>query len=193
MLGITGRSGTGKTTALKYMRGKGVDIIDGDEISHRLYAAGTQVVDRIVKCFGKRVLNSDGSVNRALLADIVFSDPEKLESLNAITHKYILSEIEKEIAQSKASLVAVEGSALIESGFWQRCDIRLAFVSDSSAARIVMRDKITEYEAKKRLEAQKDDDYYTKTADRVIVNNGSIKHLHSEVDAFLKDVEKGVL
>ncbi len=188
VIGITGKSGSGKSCAMRYMASKGVTAIDGDRISREIYVKGSPVYDALVKEFGDGILDKDGEISRGELAKCAFSSQNSLDKLNKITHPAILAEIEREIAEADTALVAVEGAALIESGFWFRCDICVAVVGDAHEKRIKERDSLTDAEAKRRLLAQKSDSFYTDSADYVLVNNSTLEHFYQSIDAFLKEV-----
>lgn len=170
VVGITGGSGTGKSHLSALLRKKGFTVIDADEIAHNcLKTAGC--IAEITSTFGEGVLK-DGVPDRKKLGKIVFSDPDKLERLGKITHKYILSEIEGEIKKAEGKVVFVDGAVLIESGM--NCDFLIGLVADKRIRkeRIIKRDGITEAEAEKRISAQQEEAFYKRNCDMVIENNG---------------------
>ncbi len=170
IIGIVGRSGTGKSYISGFFKEKGALVIDGDKIAHGLMKEGP-LVNELADTFGKDILCANG-VDRKKLGKIVFSDPEKLEMLNKISHTYICGEFDRLIAESDAPFAVIDAAALIESGY--KCDITVAVLSDDNICieRIENRDDISKKDALLRLSAQQSDDFYTGHADYVIINDG---------------------
>jgi len=131
-IGLTGGIGCGKSTVAAMMSELGCHIINADKMAHALIAPGAAAYDEVVRQFGTHILASDGSIDRARLASIVFGDPKKLAALNAIVHPRVLREIDQELARLAASdphgIAVVEAALLIEAGYHQKLD-RLILVS----------------------------------------------------------------
>jgi len=89
LIGLTGGIGTGKSTAAGFMAERGLPVIDTDELAHALVEPGQPALAEIVTAFGAELLDEQGRLRRAALADIVFSAPEKLRMLEAILHPRI--------------------------------------------------------------------------------------------------------
>ncbi|HTS16533.1 MAG TPA: dephospho-CoA kinase [Verrucomicrobiae bacterium] len=85
-VGLTGGIATGKSTTLDFWRSRGAATLDADEYAHRALAPDTPTGQEVARTFGKAALNSDGTVNRAALGEIVFADAEKRKTLNRIIH-----------------------------------------------------------------------------------------------------------
>ncbi len=170
VVGITGGSGTGKSHISSLLRKAGFPVIDADEIAHRCLK-NSECIAEITKEFGRDVLTK-GIPDRKKLGEIVFSDPKKLEKLGKITHKYILSEIRREILKAESETVFVDGAVLIESGM--DCDFMIGIIADKNIRkrRIMDRDGITDEEAQRRISAQQEDGFYREICDFVIENNG---------------------
>ena len=92
VIGLTGPSGAGKTELCKIAKQLGCECINADEVYHSLLIPPSRCLDEIVENFGRDILLSDNSLNRAELGRIVFSSKEKLALLNTITHKYVKDE-----------------------------------------------------------------------------------------------------
>ncbi len=170
IIGIVGRSGTGKSYISGFFKEKGALVIDGDKVAHALMKEGP-LVNELADTFGKDILCADG-VDRKKLGKTVFSDTEKLKTLNKISHAHICREFDRLIAESDAPFAVIDAAALIESGY--KCDIIVAVISNDHlcAERIEKRDNITKEDALLRLSAQQSDDFYVQNADFVIVNDG---------------------
>ena len=131
-VGLTGGIGCGKSTVAAMMKELGCHILNADKMAHALIAPGEPAYAEIRRQFGRNILASVGSVDRARLAAVVFGDAEKLASLNAIVHPLVLRELDRELnrlSQSDPDGVAVvEAALLIESGYHERLD-RLVLVT----------------------------------------------------------------
>lgn len=173
IFGITGTTGSGKTTISKIFEQLGVKVIDADRVYHSLIEPGMPCVLEIAEFFGKEVLKKDGSLDRKALARIVFSDKEKLEILNKITHKYIRAEISDIIAQNP--LCAIDAAVLIGSEVAELCQYIVTVTADKEVRkkRIIARDLLSEEEADRRIASQKSDSFYIDNSDFVIYNNGN--------------------
>lgn len=172
IIGITGGSGVGKSTASKVFEKKGFFVIDADKVAHSVMDKGSACLEEVVDFFGSDYLNPDGSLNRKMLGKTVFNNKDLLEELNKITHKYITKEIEF-CAQSKENVI-IDAAVLFESGLENMCD-KTVFVSCSAEIRInriMLRDDINYEYAKSRIDAQQKDDYYRQKCDFEIVNDG---------------------
>lgn len=187
-LGIIGGSGTGKTTVSELFKKEGVDIIDGDKAARIVVEPGKPALFEIAEYFGKEYINSDGTLNRRRLGNYVFSNPEELLMLNKITHKYITEYFNEYIDNCGKDMIGIDAAALIESGV--RCDYIIAVTADRDirTKRIVKRDGITEEEAKKRIDSQKNDEFYIVNADYIVYNNSDGTDLHCQVRHIIDDI-----
>ena len=125
-IGLTGGIGCGKSTVAAMMTELGCHVLDADKMAHALIAPGTPGYDEIVAKFGAQILSPDATVNRPRLAAIVFADPDKLASLNAIVHPRVLRELDRELDRlarvDPQSIAVVEAALLIESGYHKGLD-----------------------------------------------------------------------
>ena len=96
LLGLTGGISSGKSTVIQYIRYQGYPVIDADILGHKVLEPGNLGYSKVVKKFGKGILNKDKTVNRLILGGIVFSDPSKLKALNEISHPIIAEMVLKE-------------------------------------------------------------------------------------------------
>lgn len=171
VIGITGGSGVGKSYIGAVLRKRGIPVFDADKIGHEIFKENEKCKNEIIAFFGNGVL-TNSEIDRKKLGGIVFSDRKKLEKLNEISHKYILESIYNKIAHSESELAAADGALLIESGM--KCDAMIGVLADYDVRlkRIMLRDNIDEDAARRRLDAQKSDDFYKENCDFVIYNNG---------------------
>jgi len=176
-IGITGPTGAGKTTVLNALRELGVQIFDADAVYHSLLARNAALRDALVQRFGTGILDN-GHISRRKLGELVFPDPDALEELNQITHRFVLEEIERQMARAEgegARAAALDAIALFESGAAELCDVTVAVLAPSELriARIMQRDNIPEEYARKRVDAQQDDAFFRARCDCVLENDGS--------------------
>lgn len=177
ILGITGRSGSGKGYVCALFAELGIPMIDTDAIVHDLYRENDACIAELESAFGA-LRSEDGSIDRKKLAQIVFSDAEKLKTLNSIVHRYVKREIEKSCARLEAEdapAVLVDAPQLFEAHLESSCDLIIAVTAPESlrVERIRKRDGITEAGAQARLAHQHEDSFFEAHADVVIVNDGS--------------------
>ena len=183
VFGITGGSGSGKSTVSEMLADMGVYIIDTDKIARQVVESGSDCLEELCRAFGNEILLPDGSLDRKKLAGIAFADKEKTALLSRITHKYIKAETKRLIDNSTAELIGIDGAVIIGSPIEPMCEALVYVTADRDIrlARIKNRDGLDEAEAEKRLSAQPDDDFYRRRADFVIENNGSETELNKKV------------
>ena len=187
---ITGTTGSGKSTISGIFRNLGVYVADADKAARAVTAKGHICLDEIVSEFGNNVLNSDGTLNRPALANIVFNDNDKLKLLNNITHKYIKEYLLDEISKADNEIAAIDGAVIIGSPVYELCKATVVVTADEDirANRIMKRDNITLEAALSRIRSQMKDDEYTQYADYIIKNNDDnvgleecIERIYSEI------------
>lgn len=175
IIGITGSSGSGKSTAAKILSEEiKAKIINADEIVKQMQKKGNKYFEEIVELFGTEVVQQDYILNRRKIAEIIFQNEEKKEKLDKITFKYVVEEIKKQVERAKEEYMIIDAPLLIESKLNEICNIVIAVISkkEEQVKRICKRDNIEEKEAKIRLEAQKDNEFYKIHADFIVENNG---------------------
>lgn len=204
VIGLTGGIGTGKSTVSQILRNKGFSVIDLDVISHKVIEFPS-VVEKIVKNFGKEVLennenNNDGNrtVSREKLGKIIFSDREKRFTLNSIMHPEILRIMHKKILECESKnekenkIIFVEIQLLFEVQWEKEFDyiLLVAAKRDIQVRRVLERDKRSEKEAWNIINSQMSLDEKRGKSDFVIENDGNIDDLNRKVDKFLKILEQ---
>lgn len=173
VIGITGPTGAGKTTALNALRELGVEVIDADAVYHGLLAESRELKKALVSAFGSDILDKDGQVDRRALAQAVY--PDRLPELNAITHPFVVDEVECQIARAEERGypgVAIDAIALVESGLARRCDAVVAILAplELRIRRIMARDGIDEAYARRRALAQKEEAFFRANSQYVLEN-----------------------
>ena len=173
IIGLTGKTGAGKTTVASYLKEKGCYIIDGDIIARQITEKGSEILPVLQKAFGEDILNEHGELIRKLLAQRAFSSMDNTKLLNSITHPEIKRRCEKEIAFAEESgykAAVIDAAAILEGDCKDLCE-KIVVVhadKDTRLERILQRDEITKEQAMTRINAQKDDEYYFSQADIII-------------------------
>ena len=175
VIGLTGQTGAGKSTAAALLRAQGLAMIDADEIARKVTRPGSFVLSALAAAFGADLILPDGSLNRPLLAQRAFSSPGQTARLNAITHPAIIQQMRAETAcafQNEAKAVVLDAPQLFESGENRACDFIIAVVAPEELRikRIMQRDQISEESARLRVNAQKSETYYKEHADFLVRN-----------------------
>lgn len=183
VIGLTGMSGAGKSTACKLFRQAGFDIIDCDKICREIVEKGKPCLNEIVSAFGNEILTDDGALNRPALGRIIFSDSDKRLKLNGIMYPYVSYSIIKRLVYSNAEYSVLDAPTLFESGMETVCDIIVSVAADKNIliGRIVKRDNISEESAENRLDSQQDIHFYKERSDFLLMNNGSEEEFFAEV------------
>ena len=176
IIGITGGTGCGKTTALNELERRGALLIDCDAVYHRMLETDRPMLDEIEKYFpGAGV---DGKLDRKARGAVVFTDEEALRDLNIITHRHINLEIRRilrEHAMNGGTLAAIDAIELFSSGLAKRCTATIGVIADREVRidRIMRRDGISREYAMMRVNAQRPNEYFIQKCSHVLENNGS--------------------
>lgn len=184
VVGLTGQTGAGKSTVSKVFSENGFSVINADYISRIVVEKGKKCLDEISEFFGKEILNSDGTLNRKALGNIVFTDKAKLEMLNTIMYPYITSEILCEIKEHSAKgskLILLDAPTLFESHSDDFCEIIISVLANPEIRerRIISRDGLTRKQAEDRMKSQLDAEFFASHSDYVIENNDSVDAVNS--------------
>ena len=174
VIGITGPTGAGKTTALNALRSLGGQIIDADAVYHDLTRSSPALRAELEARFGP-VYNGE-TLDRKKLGAVVFQDQKALADLNAITHKYVAQETARRIAaarQAGVPAVGIDAIALLESGLKELCQATIAVIAppETRVERIMAREGIPEDYAWARVRAQRPDEYFIEGCDYTLWND----------------------
>lgn len=180
---LTGGIGSGKSTVAEMLQECGAIVIDSDQLSRDVIERGTPGYESVLAEFGDEIL-TDGEINRAALAEIVFKDQKKRELLEGIIHPLVRDRAESLMRNvPNNSIVVNQIPLLVETDGAKRFDyvITVSASEDVRRKRLIERG-MKEYEIAKRLQAQVDDRAREAIADYVLTNNGSLDDLQRSVE-----------
>ena len=174
IVGITGPTGAGKTSALRALEQLGGCVLDCDAIYHDMLRSDDGLRRALTDTFGS-VFTADGHLDRQKLGTLVFGDPQQLERLNTIIFAHLPRELERRMAASPAPIIGIDAINLVESGLSKLCDRTLAVLApvEDRIRRIMARDGISEEYARLRVAAQKDDAFYRSHCTDVLENTSA--------------------
>jgi len=174
IIGITGGTGAGKSTAVKALQTLGAGALDCDVIYHELLSDNAEMISEIAAQFSGVLIN--GEIDRRRLSEIVWNNPAALQELNNITHKYVNEEITRRITSYQSQgvqIVAIDAIALIESGQSEKCDVVVGVTAPAECrvSRIMSRDSLSREHALSRVNAQQPESFYKDNCDYILENN----------------------
>ncbi len=186
VVGLTGGIGSGKSAASAWFAEQGIDIIDADVIAHEVVAKGSTTLHKIQKKFGDWVLNGDGSMDRVAVRTHVFSHPEALIELEAITHPAIREAAKAQLAISTSPYVILSAPLLIEAaeaGLANLCQRILVMdaTEDTQIARASQRDEQSIQKIKAIMVNQLSREERNRHADDVVLNESDLAALYVQL------------
>ena len=158
-VGLTGGIATGKSTVGRIFIELGATVLDADQIAHRLIDRGAPAYDRVVKAFGSEIMRADGSIDRSRLGSVIFADAGRRRVLESILHPLIRAEEAARIeshTQRGGRIAVSNGALLIEAGIHRDYHRLVVVHCDASIQieRLMNRDKLSETDARARIEVQ---------------------------------------
>ncbi|MGI9201376.1 MAG: dephospho-CoA kinase [Woeseiaceae bacterium] len=185
-IGLTGGIASGKSLVADLFVDLGVTVIDTDIIARTVVAPGQPALDEIQQAFGNSVLNDDGSLDRAAMRKLIFSDDDARQQLETILHPRIGQETLRQADAAQGDYIIIVVPLLANSALRHAMDRILVVDCDESIQieRLLARDAESEEQAKRILAAQASRTDRLAIADDVIENNSTIEHVASEVSAF---------
>lgn len=192
VIGLTGPTGSGKSSVSGIAEDFGFQVIDCDKTAREATKKGTEGLKALVSVFGEEILLPDGSLNRKALAALAFKDKESTDLLNKTILPYIADLVIKQAAGRDTLL---DAPTLFESGIDEICNKTVAVLADEDIRlkRIIARDNLTLKEAETRISAGKDEEFFKKNADYVLYNNGDEKAFLKRFSDILKEITGGNL
>ncbi len=191
-VGLTGKTGAGKGEFCKAAeKFSEIAYLDTDVTAREVVEKGSKCLKELCDYFGSEILNDDGSLNRKHLASLSFSNEEKHEKLNQITHKYIMNNVKSWLSQCEKNgklIAIIDAPLLFESGADALCDriVSITASEETRRKRIMNRDSIDAATADIRIHSQKDDSFYIEKSDYVLYNNGERESFVLECENIMK-------
>lgn len=182
VIGIGGNIGSGKTTLAKIFQKFGAKIIDADKIGWSLLKKSSKEHHKIIRSFGKSILDKNQNINRKKLGEIVFADSKRLQMLNRIIHPSLLTKIRREINRQKG-VVVLDAALLFNWGLEKEMDASV-LVSTTKRLKIERANQtgMTKATAEARISKQLSENIMAKRADFVIKNNGTQEDLRNKAE-----------
>jgi dephospho-CoA kinase len=183
-VGLTGGLGSGKSAVLEELVALGAVGIDADMVARDVVLPGTPGFDAVVAAFGPSVVASDGGLDRRRLATIVFADAGERARLEAITHPLVRAETRRRIAASAPDAIVVNAvPLLVETGIAAEFDFVVVVQASLAArlSRVLSSRGMSDGDARARIAAQASDEERAAIAWRVVVNEGTLADLRTEV------------
>ena len=195
IVGITGRSGCGKSSATKFLAQQGYPCIDADQVAREVMLPGSPCLAALQAHFGADILDETGALRRRLLADRAFATPEGTRLLTELTQPEILRRIEADLQCAQAAgaeLAFVDGAVIVGSPFQARCDelVLITAPYEVSVQRICARDGIAPEVARRRLDAQTPLEQLRAAATIEIANDGTPQQLQARIRELLQTLRK---
>ncbi|MBR1384763.1 MAG: dephospho-CoA kinase [Ruminococcus sp.] len=186
IIGLTGQTGSGKSTVSEYLSQNGLAGIDCDIVARKVTEDSSPCCKELAKLFPS-CFDNDLHLDRKALGNIVFNDKSKLRLLNDTIFPYINAEIASEIELRKAEgykYIVLDAPTLFEAGADKLCDIIISCIADEETRifRITQRDGISRQQAAARISSQRSAKEYAQSSDIVVCNNGSITALLHAAD-----------
>lgn len=190
IIGITGGIASGKSTVTNYLRQKGYQVIDADQVVHELQAKGAKLYQALVSWLGSAILNEAGELDRPKLSKLIFSSQENLAKSSQLQNDII----RKELANRRDQLAKTEETffmdipLLFEQDYADWFDeVWLVYVNpETQIKRLKARNDYSQEEAQQRLASQMKLEDKVPYADFVIKNDGNLKGLIEQIDKNLR-------
>ncbi len=193
-VGITGLSGSGKSSLAAYYKSRGFAAEDGDTLSRVVCAPQSACVAALCAAFGNDVVDETGALRRRALGEKVYQSPSLNRRLIDIVHPYVLEELktrEKAAQEAGMPFLFLDGAMIVGSIFEEHCH-KLILVEATPTfvlERILLRDGISKEVAQNRLAAQKSTQELRSASDYMVQNNGDLHHLHKQADLLLEKLQ----
>ena len=196
IIGLTGGIGSGKSAAAKILKELGLKVIDLDQITHELMRPGELGYIEIKKEFGEKYIDTKGAIDRKLLREEIFSSFDLKKRIESILHPIIFEECNKQlnILKHEKYIVLVipllfetkNYISLIDESLLIDCDL------ETQIERVIKRDSISKTLANRIIKNQMNREKKQLLADKVILNDGNINHLKTQLDSYYKKLHMDI-
>ena len=194
LIGLTGQSGAGKSTAAELFEENGMTVINADALVAEIYESSPACLKSVAASFGGDIINPDGTLNRKLLARRAFESKENTALLGAIVHPFVIAETLK-ILKTLSGTVVFDAPQLFESNMDAVCDVIVSVTADEGvrAGRIIERDGLTREQARERISAQHSEEFFRSHSDYILENNGNIARFKAQTSALIEKIQAEVM
>jgi len=184
IVGLTGGIGSGKTLVSDYFKSLGIVIVDADVVSRQVVEPGTEALKKIAEKFDSDILNADGTLNRRVLRDIIFNNPDEKQWLENLLHPLIGLETARQLQTSQSPYTIFVSPLLIEIGQYKMTNRILVVDAPENlqVSRTVERDNTQAENVQSIMNTQASREKRLEMADDVILNNSDINSLHKKLD-----------
>lgn len=196
-VGLTGGIACGKSTVVAMLREQGCAVLEADPVAHKAIERGGPAHDELLREFGAGVRKSDGSIDRQLLGDIIFSNPARREQLNRIVHPHVIRWQEEQLAGWESvglPFGIIEAALLIEAGYHTRMDrLVVCWCRPEQQVERLMTRGLAREQAEARIAAQMPIEEKRRFATDEIDCSGTLEHTRGQVvglAARLKEIAK---
>lgn len=185
MIGLTGGIACGKSTVGRMLQELGAEVVDADQLAREVVAPGTPALAEVALAFGAEVLGPDGALDRARLAALIFTDPERRRTLEQILHPPIAELARRRLleAAARSPLAVYQAPLIFEAG--RRDEFAGIVLADCrpeiQLARLRARDHLSEAEARARVKAQIAPEERLRLATWVLDNSGTLEDTRAQV------------
>ena len=195
VVGLTGGIGAGKTTFAALLAEHGAQVIDADQLGRDALRPGTDAWHSVVSQFGQDVLAAETmEIDRKVLAEIVFTDPNRLAALNAIVHPVILDRVGEELDRLRTTdaVVVLDAALIVDTGLRDVCDVLIVVRAgeDVRKKRLTGSRDMTSADIAVRMRSQSPPGDLAATADIVVDNEGSLPDLKSEAERVWSELKR---
>lgn len=196
IIGLTGGSGCGKSTAAVVFTKRGIPVLSADEIYREITSYRSECCIELESEFGP-VLTPDGALDRRAAFEMIFKgegSADRVARLNQITHKYVIRAFEEaasKLAGGGSHCIVFDAPLLIECGYHLKCDLVISVLADRAVRidRLAHRDLLDRESICARLDAQKKDVFYISASDCIIYNNGDVDSFVNRINGLIDKIE----
>jgi len=191
-IGLTGGIGCGKTTVSQLFESKGIPVIDADEIAHAIVQKGAPALSLLSNAFGGNILNTDGSLNRNNLRELVFNHPEEKEKLEGILHPLIYQTMFQQLKQHNSPYGILSIPLLFETHYQRKVDrvVVIDCSEETQKERVRSRDQLSDEMIYSIMSSQCSRSFRREHADDILNNDSTLTNLadavHQLHEAYLK-------
>lgn len=195
-IGLTGSIGCGKSSLSNILKKHNIPIIDADIKGREIYE-DKELLKAIEEAFGSSIINENGTLNRKNLGKIVFSDDDKLQKLNSLTHPVIRRMINEDLDEYEKrgeKMAVIDAALLLEAGFTSMIDTIIVVTCSEPVQlqRVILRDNCSEEDAMGRIKSQMPQKEKVKYAEFVVDNSGTLNQLEKEAEELIRKLEEKI-